>query len=159
MSFPSNGTKALYRNKIDNVAKFFKDKYSDGEKTSYMIYNLCSEMEYDHDKFNGHVRRYRIDDHNVPTLEQMFQMTDDVRAWLGGDVDDDSAAVGGDGSADRVVAIHCKGGKGRTGTMICAVLIDMGLFQVHINLYCQNCKFLFRMLLNLYSILAKEEQI
>ena len=131
MSFPSKGTKALYRNKIDNVAKFFKDKYSDGEKTSYMIYNLCSEMEYDHDKFNNHVRRYKIDDHNVPTLEQMFQMTDDVRAWLGGDVDEDSAAVGGDGSTDRVVAIHCKGGKGRTGTMICAVLVDMGLFQVN----------------------------
>ena len=138
MSFPSKGTKALYRNKIDNVAKFFEDKYSDGEKTSYMIYNLCSEMEYDHDKFNSHVRRYKIDDHNVPTLEQMFKMTDDVRDWLGGGhVDDEAVAVGGDGSAERVVAIHCKGGKGRTGTMICAVLIDMGLFQVNSSSVCK----------------------
>ena len=87
MSFPSKGTKALYRNKIDNVAKFFEDKYSDTENIDYMIYNLCSEMEYDHRsvgiftilcmsklhcrKFHGNVRRYRIDDHNVPTLDQV----------------------------------------------------------------------------------------
>ena len=121
MSFPSKGTKALYRNKIDNVAKFFEDKYSDREHIDYMIYNLCSEMEYDHRKFHGNVRRYRIDDHNVPTIEQMFELTEDVREWLSGS---------NDRERERVVALHCKGGKGRTGTMICAILIDMGLFKV-----------------------------
>jgi len=120
MSFPSKGTKALYRNKIDNVAKFFEDKYSDREHIDYMIYNLCSEMEYDHRKFHGNVRRYRIDDHNVPTIEQMFELTEDVREWLSGS---------NDRERERVVALHCKGGKGRTGTMICAILIDMGLFK------------------------------
>jgi len=118
MSFPSRGTQALYRNKIDNVAKFFEEKYSDRENIDYMLYNLCSEMEYDHRKFHGNVRRYRIDDHNVPTLEQMFQLVDDVRNWLSG----------GEGR-ERVVAVHCKGGKGRTGTMICAILIDKGVFK------------------------------
>ena len=123
MSFPSVGTKALYRNKIDNVAKFFEDKYSNTENIDYMIYNLCSEMEYDHRKFHGNVKRFRIDDHNVPTLEMMFELTDSVRWWLAGDRE-----------RERVVALHCKGGKGRTGTMICAVLIDMGLFRVR----CSN---------------------
>ena len=52
---------------------------------------------------------------------QMFQLTEDVRSWLSG---------GAEGR-ERVVALHCKGGKGRTGTMICAVLVDMGLFQVN----------------------------
>jgi len=118
MSFPSKGTKALYRNKIDNVAKFFEDKYSDEKNIDYMIYNLCSEMEYDHRKFHGNVKRFKIDDHNVPTIEQMFELVDDVKDWL----------HGGDGR-ERVVALHCKGGKGRTGTMICAVLINNGLFK------------------------------
>jgi len=84
MSFPSKGTKALYRNKIDSVSKFFEEKYSDRQNIDYMIYNLCSEMEYDHRKFHGNVRRYEIDDHNVPTLEQMMDLVMDVREWLRG---------------------------------------------------------------------------
>ena len=55
----------------------------------------------------------------MPSLEQMFELVDDVKDWL----------HGGDGR-ERVVALHCKGGKGRTGTMICAILIDKGLFKV-----------------------------
>ena len=127
MSFPSIGAKALYRNNIDNVAKFFEEKYSDHENIDYMIYNLCSEMEYDQRKFHGNVKRFRIDDHNVPTLEMMFDLTDSVREWLGGDRE-----------RERVVALHCKGGKGRTGTMICAVLIDMGLFKVKVNKFISS---------------------
>ena len=50
----------MYRNKIDNVAKFFEDKYSDERNTDYMLYNLCSEMEYDHRKFHGNVRRFEV---------------------------------------------------------------------------------------------------
>lgn len=119
MSFPSKGTKAVYRNKIDEVAKFFEDKHSDDKNIDYMVYNLCSEMEYDHRKFHGNVRRYQIDDHNVPELEKMIELVDDVQAWLQGAPEDRS----------RVVALHCKGGKGRTGTMICAVLINQNLFE------------------------------
>ena len=55
-----SGTKALYRNKIDMVAKFFEDKYSDERNIDYMIYNLCSEMEYDHRKFHGNVKRFEV---------------------------------------------------------------------------------------------------
>ena len=29
----------------------------------------------------------------------------------------------------NIIAIHCKGGKGRTGTMVCTWLIESGQFQ------------------------------
>jgi len=116
MSFPSTGSKQLYRNKIDNVASFFDAKHSVDGTPNFMIYNLCSEMEYDHTKFHDQVQRFKIDDHNVPCLNQMQRLVDHVRKFLAGD-------------DQRVVALHCKGGKGRTGTMICAVLIDQKLFE------------------------------
>ena len=31
--------------------------------------------------------------------------------------------------SDRVIAVHCKGGKGRTGTMLCAWLLKSRAFQ------------------------------
>lgn len=116
MSFPSKGKAALYRNKIESVARFFDEKHADENKINFMIYDLCSEQDYDVRPFHGHVRRYPIDDHNVPAVSQMQDLVDDASEWLKGEM-------------GRVVAIHCKGGKGRTGTMICALLIDQGLFK------------------------------
>ena len=80
------------------------------------MYNLCSERGYDGQSFHGSVARYNIDDHNVPTLEQMLEFASDVRNFLDQDPE------------KNVIAVHCKGGKGRTGTMICTWLIANGQF-------------------------------
>ena len=106
MSFPSSGWLALYRNPIEEVAKFFKSKY----KGHYRIYNLCSERDYDYEPFDFSVQRYMIDDHNVPTLHQMYDFVRDAQRFL-------------KKSDKNVIAVHCKGGKGRTGSMICAYLM------------------------------------
>ena len=46
----------------------------------------------------------------------MLAFTQSVRSWLHAD-------------ASNVIAVHCKGGKGRTGTMICCWLLESGFFE------------------------------
>ena len=58
-----------------------------------------------------------MDDHNPCPLLQIHGFCGHVHNWLGG------ARAG---VLDRVAAIHCKGGKGRTGTMICCYLMHSG---------------------------------
>ncbi|PVD34487.1 hypothetical protein C0Q70_05762 [Pomacea canaliculata] len=112
MSFPSTGLMAFYRNPIEEVARFFNTKH----RGHYRIYNLCSERDYDETLFFNNVERVYIDDHNVPKLKDMLDFTENVRDWMAAD-------------PKNVIAIHCKGGKGRTGTMICVWLIDSGIFE------------------------------
>lgn len=46
----------------------------------------------------------------------MSSFCENVREWMAID-------------KKNVIAVHCKGGKGRTGTIICTWLIDSGLFD------------------------------
>lgn len=112
MSFPSSGKQAFYRNPIREVAKFLDTKH----EGHYKVYNLCSEKGYDPQFFHYRVERVFIDDHNVPSLEDMLKYTASVREWMSAD-------------PQNIIAIHCKGGKGRTGTMVCTWLIDSDQFE------------------------------
>ncbi|XP_062870022.1 putative tyrosine-protein phosphatase TPTE isoform X2 [Trichomycterus rosablanca] len=112
MSFPSSGKQALYRNPIKEVARFLDTKHPD----HYRVYNLCSEKGYDPKLFHYRVERVMIGDHNVPSLEDMLRYTASVRDWMAAD-------------SRNIIAIHCKGGKGRTGTMVCTWLIDNDQFE------------------------------
>ncbi|XP_035582762.1 phosphatidylinositol 3,4,5-trisphosphate 3-phosphatase TPTE2-like [Zalophus californianus] len=111
MSFPSSGKESFYRNPIKEVVRFLDTKHQD----HYQVYNLCSEGAYDPKYFHYRVQRIMIDDHNVPTLSEMVAFTKEVDKWMAQD-------------DENVIVIHCKGGKGRTGTMICAYLIASEIF-------------------------------
>ncbi|XP_040038907.2 putative tyrosine-protein phosphatase TPTE isoform X1 [Gasterosteus aculeatus] len=112
MSFPSSGKQSFYRNPIKEVARFLDTKH----EGHYKVYNLCSEKGYDPQFFHYRVERVFIDDHNVPSLGDLLKYTANVREWMSAD-------------PQNIIAIHCKGGKGRTGTMVCTWFIDSDQFE------------------------------
>lgn len=109
--YPAESFEGIYRNHYKDVYNFFERRHG----ANYRIYNLCSERCYDKEKFHCRVGEYRFDDHCPPPLALFRPFCEDVQAWLEKD-------------PEHVVAIHCKAGKGRTGVMICAYMIYIGLW-------------------------------
>lgn len=99
----------IYRNNIKKVKKFLDMNHT----TNYKVYNLCSEKTPSKDKFLQYAW-YPFKDHNPPSIEMIKAFCDDVQAFLRE-------------SPKNVAAVHCKAGKGRTGTMICCYLLHDGL--------------------------------
>uniref|UniRef100_H0XWX4 Phosphatidylinositol-3,4,5-trisphosphate 3-phosphatase n=1 Tax=Otolemur garnettii TaxID=30611 RepID=H0XWX4_OTOGA len=112
MSFPSSGRQSFYRNPMTEVVRFLDTKHPN----HYRVYNLCSEKGYDPKHFHYRVCRLMIDDHNVPTLCEMLVFSKEVDEWMTQD-------------EENVIVVHCKGGKGRTGTMVCVSLIAREIFS------------------------------
>lgn len=95
----------------------------------FRVYNLCSERCYRPTRFMGSFERFPSDDHNPPPLAQMLACCCSAEAFLKGNDTKDADHFGAPTAAERVVAIHCKAGKGRTGVMIVALMLFMKLFD------------------------------
>lgn len=109
MGYPATKVEGLYRNPMDEVVRFLNSKHKD----KYKVYNLCSESrrQYCDSKFENRVEnKYRFNDHHPPPFKIIEEFCQDVSSWLSDD-------------NERIVAVHCKAGKGRTGTMICCYLL------------------------------------
>jgi len=106
MSVPAVGKTSLYRNPIDEVARFFRARHPNG----YMIYNCTTECAYPAEPFGGCVSRVPIEDHHVPTLSTIIAFCRDLEERH-------------TANPDITFAVHCRGGKGRTGLMVCSWLL------------------------------------
>ena len=107
MGYPSsNKLEGIIRNQIESVSKFLQERHPN----SFKVFNLCSESDYKFAHFNNMIEWIPIDDHNPPRFEQILEFCSSVHTWLSE-------------QSDHVAAIHCKAGKGRTGTMISCYLI------------------------------------
>ncbi|KAL7284123.1 hypothetical protein ACG7TL_001404 [Trametes sanguinea] len=110
MGYPATGIEGLYRNRREDAKKFLDHHHG----KNYWVFNFCPirENSYPDSVFEGRVSRYPFPDHHAPPLAVLPLVAREIRVWL-------------DGSPDRVAVLHCKAGKGRSGTMACAYLLSL----------------------------------
>ncbi|KAI0746880.1 phosphatases II [Daedaleopsis nitida] len=110
MGYPASGIEGYYRNRREDAKKFLEHHHG----KNFWVFNFCpiKENSYSASFFDGRVSRYPFPDHHAPPLAILPLIAREMRVWL-------------DGSQDRVAVLHCKAGKGRSGTMACAYLLTL----------------------------------
>ena len=110
MGFPSTSIEGIYRNSMEEVKKFFATRHPN----HYKVYNLCDDKKYGNCFYKQ--GWFPFKDHEAPPLNLIRPFCEDAKNFL-------------DEDKDNVIAIHCKAGKGRTGTFICCLLLYMKFFE------------------------------
>ncbi|KAM5345171.1 hypothetical protein ACJ41O_011033 [Fusarium nematophilum] len=126
-----------YRNPLDQLVKFLDSKHGQ----DWAIWEFRAEgTGYPDDAVYGRVRHYPWPDHHPPPFRLVPMIMASMRNWLhggeleGGRITSDGRPISsGKHASDsaqreekrkkRVVVVHCKAGKGRSGTVSCSYLI------------------------------------
>ncbi|KAL5114862.1 Telomerase protein component 1 [Pleosporales sp. CAS-2024a] len=104
-----------YRNPLDSLVKFLDSKHGD----DWAIWEFRAEgTGYPDSQVYNRVYHYPFPDHHPPPFALIPNIMASMRNWL--------HAKNG-----RVVVVHCKAGKGRSGTASCSYLISEEGWPVH----------------------------
>ncbi|KAH9942829.1 phosphatases II [Amylocystis lapponica] len=110
MGYPAAGIEGLYRNRREDAKRFLEHRHG----KNFWVFNFCpvGENSYPASIFDGRVSRYPFPDHHAPPLAILALVAREMRTWISG-------------SPDRVAVLHCKAGKGRSGTLACSYLLAL----------------------------------
>jgi len=106
---------AAYRNDIRDTCRFFTSRHYG----AFKVFNLCEGFEesgngnYDTTLFYNQVVKVPQRDHNICSLQTLVNTIKQATAFLNLD-------------NSNVVAFHCRGGKGRTGSFCASLLLWCG---------------------------------
>ncbi|KAH6659308.1 hypothetical protein BKA67DRAFT_10242 [Truncatella angustata] len=130
-----------YRNPLDRLVAFLDEKHKD----NWAIWEFRAEgTGYPDDAVYNRIRHYPWPDHHPPPFRLIPLIMASMRNWLeGNDLHDDTAARNAHKDKDsnlvgkvighwkdmnknnpRVIVVHCKAGKGRSGSTACSFLIS-----------------------------------
>ncbi|KAL5363498.1 hypothetical protein BJX96DRAFT_167529 [Aspergillus floccosus] len=112
----ANYPQRAYRNPLDDLVRFLDSKHG----KNWCIWEFRAEgTGYPDDQVYGRIHHYPFPDHHPPPFALIPAMMGSMKNWLhrldGSQPDD---------AGKRVAVVHCKAGKGRSGTVACSYLIS-----------------------------------
>lgn len=108
--------KKAYRNPTDQLVGFLDKKHDD----QWSIFEFRAEgTGYPDDEVYNRIHHFPWPDHHPPPFALVPSLMAAMRNWLQPEKDIDSEK-----GTQRVAVVHCKAGKGRSGTATCSYLIS-----------------------------------
>ncbi|PLB39534.1 putative phosphatidylinositol-3,4,5-trisphosphate 3-phosphatase [Aspergillus candidus] len=114
----TNYPQRAYRTPLDDLVSFLDAKHG----KDWAIWEFRAEgTGYPDEEVYGRIHHYPWPDHHPPPFALIPPMMGSMRNWLQG-IEPQDKPQSPEGK--RVMVVHCKAGKGRSGTAVCSYLIS-----------------------------------